>query len=112
MVVTRRAGEDPNASVQASRAAAASPAADVRKPSPRGPALLLPNMRSLKPTDLRIEVVGNERRLRFAASLANFGAGPLLVLPQGRTKLSARAAPGGAGAASGREQRRRFPAER
>jgi hypothetical protein len=46
----------------------------------------MPNMRSLKPTDLQIEVVGNERRLRFAASLANFGPGPLLVLPQGRSK--------------------------
>jgi hypothetical protein len=43
-------------------------------------------MRSLNPTDLQIEVVGNQRRLRFAASLANFGPGPLLVLPQGRSR--------------------------
>jgi Lysyl oxidase len=63
-----------------------SPAPTSTKPIPQGPALLLPNMRSLKPTDLQIEVVGSERRLRFAASLANFGLGPLLVLPQGRSK--------------------------
>ena len=42
-------------------------------------------MRSLRPSDLAIEVVGDERRLRFAASLANLGPGPLLLLPRGRT---------------------------
>jgi lysyl oxidase len=42
-------------------------------------------MRSLQASDLQIEVVRNERRLRFAASLANFGPGPLLLLPRGRT---------------------------
>lgn len=53
--------------------------------TPRAPALLLPNMRSLRPSDLQIEVVGGDRRLRFAASLANVGPGPLLVLPRGRS---------------------------
>jgi Lysyl oxidase len=43
-------------------------------------------MRSLQASDLQIEVVRNERRLRFAASLANFGPGPLLLLPRGRTR--------------------------
>ena len=51
---------------------------------PPPPALLLPNMRSLRASDLSIEVVGDVRRLRFAASLANVGPGPLLLLPRGR----------------------------
>jgi hypothetical protein len=50
---------------------------------PQPPPLLLPNMRSLSASDLQIEVVGNTRRLRFAASLANVGRGPLLLLPRG-----------------------------
>jgi hypothetical protein len=33
--------------------------------------------------------VGDERRLRFAASLANLGPGPLLLLPRGRTNCPA-----------------------
>ena len=63
-----------------------------RQPSPTPPPtppstppserLLLPNMRSLRPSDLAIEVVGDERRLRFAASLANLGPGPLRLLPR------------------------------
>jgi hypothetical protein len=48
------------------------------------PPLLLPNMRSLNASDLQIEVVGNTRRLRFAASLANVGPGPLYLVPRGR----------------------------
>ena len=40
-------------------------------------------MRSLSASDLSIEVVGGVRRLRFAASLANVGPGPLLLLPAG-----------------------------
>jgi Lysyl oxidase len=78
--------EDPNASATGAQSVPPSPSPMTASPSPQGPALLLPNMRSLKPTDLQIEVVGSERRLRFAASLANFGPGPLLVLPQGRSK--------------------------
>ena len=61
----------------------AAPSASPTSPPPAP--LLLPNMRSLRPSDLDIEVVGNERRLRFAASLANLGPGPLLLLPQGGT---------------------------
>jgi hypothetical protein len=41
-------------------------------------------MRSLSASDLQIEVVGTTRRLRFAASLANVGPGPLYLLPRGR----------------------------
>ncbi len=78
--------EDPNASAARPPSNPPPPLSPSASPSPPGPALLLPNMRSLKPTDLQIEVVGNQRRLRFAASLANFGPGPLLVLPQGRSK--------------------------
>jgi Lysyl oxidase len=51
---------------------------------PATPPLLLPNMRSLSASDLSIEVVGGTRRLRFAASLANVGPGPLFLLPRGR----------------------------
>ena len=51
---------------------------------PRPAPLLLPNMRSLSASDLQIEVVGTTRRLRFAASLANVGPGPLFLLPRGR----------------------------
>jgi hypothetical protein len=49
------------------------PTPTVSRPAP----LLLPNMRSLSASDLQIEVVGTTRRLRFAASLANVGPGPL-----------------------------------
>jgi hypothetical protein len=41
-------------------------------------------MRSLSASDLQIEVAGSTRRLRFAASLANVGPGPLFLLPRGR----------------------------
>jgi Lysyl oxidase len=51
---------------------------------PQAPPLLLPNMRSLSASDLNIEVVRGTRRLRFAASLANVGPGPLFLLPRGR----------------------------
>jgi hypothetical protein len=55
-----------------------------RSPTPSGPKLLLPNLRSLPASDLSIEQAGNQRRLRFAASLANRGPGPLVLLPRGR----------------------------
>jgi hypothetical protein len=57
------------------------------KPTPTArpaPPLLLPNMRSLSASNFSIQVVGNTRRLRFAASLANIGPGPLYLLPRGR----------------------------
>jgi hypothetical protein len=78
--------EDANASAAGGQSTQPSPTATSASPTPPATALLLPNMRSLNPTDLQVEVVGKERRLRFAASLANFGPGPLLVLPQGRSK--------------------------
>ena len=59
---------------------ATSPTPTVALPPP----LLLPNMRSLSASDLSVEVVQGVRRLRFAASLANVGPGPLLLLPRGR----------------------------
>jgi hypothetical protein len=86
--------QDPRPAARAENTPA--PSAVPREPSPTPlrsaspttpppPPLLLPNMRSLRPSDLDIEVVGTERRLRFAASLANLGPGPLLLLPRGRT---------------------------
>lgn len=45
--------------------------------------LLLPNMRSLAPTDLQVVNEEGERRLRFAGLLANVGDGPMLVRPRG-----------------------------
>jgi hypothetical protein len=78
--------EDANASAAGAQSTGPYRTSTSASPTPRDRALLLPNMRSLNPTDLQIEVVGKERRLRFAASLANVGPGPLLVLPQGRSK--------------------------
>jgi hypothetical protein len=46
--------------------------------------LLLPNMRSVAATGLRVAREEGERRLRFTGSLANLGAGPLVVRPRGR----------------------------
>jgi Lysyl oxidase len=60
------------------------PAPTPTRTVPQLPPLLLPNMRSLGASDLQIEVVGSTRRLRFAASLANVGPGPLFLLPRGR----------------------------
>lgn len=47
--------------------------------------MLLPNLRSLDAGDLQIQVTGDVRRLRFSASLANLGPGPLLLRPVGGT---------------------------
>jgi hypothetical protein len=47
-----------------------------------GPSVLLPNLRSLDATDLQVQTVPGGRLLRFSASLANAGPGPLLVRPQ------------------------------
>jgi len=49
-----------------------------------GPPVLQPNLRSTEAADLHVEVVGTERRLRFAATLANTGQGPLVLVPRGR----------------------------
>lgn len=48
---------------------------------PPGPPLLPPNMRSLNASDLQIQGTGQRRLLRFSASLANLGPGPLLLRP-------------------------------
>lgn len=73
---------------------AASPSSPATSTSPTGTATplpdpyagwLLPNMRSLAADDLQIERLGDRRRLRFAASLANVGSGPLVVVPRDRS---------------------------
>ena len=71
----------PSSAVSGEPAPTSPPSASPTPPPPR----LLPNMRSLRASDLQIEVVSGERRLRFAASLANLGPGPLLLLPRGGT---------------------------
>jgi Lysyl oxidase len=52
------------------------------RPEP-DPPWLLPDMRSLDARDLQIVGTGDNRRLRFAAWLANEGPGPLLLEPRG-----------------------------
>lgn len=51
---------------------------------PPGPPVLRPDLRSTAATDLQVEVLGDQRRLRFAATLANVGQGPLVLVPLGR----------------------------
>ena len=60
------------------------------QPEPAGPPVLLPNMRSLGARDLLIESTGAGRLLRFSASLANLGPGPLTLLPQRRGRCGTR----------------------
>jgi hypothetical protein len=43
---------------------------------------LLPNLRSLKASDVRIVKSGGVRRLRFSSTLVDVGVGPLEILPQ------------------------------
>jgi hypothetical protein len=61
----------------------------VEASAPVTPAPLLPNLRSLGATDLQVEVLAGVRRLRFAASLANLGPGPLVLVPRGRGECPA-----------------------
>jgi Lysyl oxidase len=49
---------------------------------PTGPQPLLPNLRSLSAADLQVERTSGGRLLRFSASLANLGPGPLLLRPR------------------------------
>ena len=44
-----------------------------------GPPTLLPNLRSVDATDMQVQRVRGGRLLRFSASLANHGPGPLLL---------------------------------
>ncbi len=46
-------------------------------------AALLPNLQSLPPEDVLIEVADGERRLRFTSIIANTGAGPIETNPDG-----------------------------
>ena len=66
----------------------APPSTPAETPTPtvaeRHPDWLLPNMRSIAASDIQVERVGDRRRLRFAASLANVGDGPMYVVPVGR----------------------------
>lgn len=58
------------------------PATVVAAAAPPPQNRLAPNLRSLEPDDLQIEVQSNgDRLLRFAGSLANTGDGPLLLEP-------------------------------
>ena len=60
------------------------PAPPARPPRPKVPPdVLLPNLRSDAAFDFRVEGTGSARVLRFAASLANRGPGPVLVEPVG-----------------------------
>ena len=58
-----------------------SPSPSASEP-PTGPPLLLPNMRSLAAADLQVQQFPGGRLLRFSASLANVGPGPLLLRPR------------------------------
>jgi hypothetical protein len=60
------------------------------EPEPAGPPVLLPNMRSLGARDLLIESTGAGRLLRFSASLANLGPGPLMLVPERRGRCARR----------------------
>lgn len=57
------------------------PAAGVVAGEPAG-TLHLPDLRTLPPTDLRVQVTGGTKRLRLTNTVANVGAGPLEVRPQ------------------------------
>jgi len=72
------AAATPVASTTPSPTPSATPTAEA------GPAVLLPNLRSLDAYDLRIETTPTGRRLRFAASPANVGTGPFVLQPRGR----------------------------
>lgn len=56
---------------------------------PPAPPVMLPNLRSVGAGDMLVEVADGGRRLRFAASLANLGPGPLHLLPRARQRCPA-----------------------
>jgi hypothetical protein len=61
--------------------AVGTPATTSTGPPAPTPAVLLPNPRSQPASDVSIETTTEGRRLRFAATLANRGPGPLEVVP-------------------------------
>jgi len=63
----------------------APPAATATPPADSYAGWLLPNMRSIAANDLEVDRTRGQRRLRFSASLANVGDGPMLVNPFGRS---------------------------
>lgn len=71
-----QAAPTPTASVVTPTESAVTPIPDP------GPPELLPNMRSLDAFDFFVASTGDGRELRFAAALANFGPGPLLLRPR------------------------------
>jgi hypothetical protein len=79
LVTLAVAAEDPAAPQAEARPGGPSPSAITQ---PAGPPPLLPNMRSLDASDLQVERVPGGRLLRFSASLANVGPGPLLLRPR------------------------------
>jgi hypothetical protein len=64
--------------------ASGNPSAEPTPPTGSAPRSrsLLPNLRSLRADDLQVQRVRGGRLLRFSASLANFGPGPLLLRPR------------------------------
>jgi hypothetical protein len=77
---------DEDAGVEPTEAATSSPSSPTAPTATTAtdPTLLLPNMRSLNASEIQLEDRSSVRRLRFAASLANLGPGPLLLDPRGR----------------------------
>jgi len=67
----------------ASPSVTASPDQALPPASPTVAPRLLPNLRSLEASDIQVEATSEGRRLRFSASLANLGPGPMLVRPSG-----------------------------
>jgi hypothetical protein len=78
---TSLAPASPGASATPDSSASAGLASTPTPTGPAGPAELLPNLRALAASSIRLSEEGGERVLRFAGSLANAGPGPLELLP-------------------------------
>jgi hypothetical protein len=92
VIVASTGNDDPSSAGEPEGDPPAAPAstAPSSPAPPPGPPVLLPNMRSTGARDISVEVVPEERRLRFAASLANLGPGPLMLVPRGRGRCGPR----------------------
>lgn len=80
------AGDDPSPAsspVTSDPAGASPPPTPESTPqaAPTGPAELLPDLRSLRAYDIHIERDDDDRLLRFSATLANVGTGPVEIRP-------------------------------